>query len=278
MFSMKECLNSTREKTLDYQSIARKQKAILLVYKDVFSACEKHGLRLFLQGGTLLGKIRHDGFIPWDDDMDLGLCRADYEKLKDVYECELKEKYHLYIPGGTEGSHTRFAQFFPRDNEQSEEIWLDIFPIDYAPDNRLQRALKGIKCNALMLIGGSIEFMENCTLETKEALKRTTTGRVNLCIREILHFLFRRISLQRWYIIIDRAAKYTKETSKSTSALGRWHYFGELQNADVFFPLKKSTFCGCDAWTLNNPENYLRHNYGDNYMEIPPIEKRESHS
>ena len=113
LLSLKSVLNKTREKKyIDQEQIKQLQNALLKIYVDVFSACSKHGLKLFLQGGTLLGKIRHDGFIPWDDDMDLGLYRDDYDRLEYIYELELADKYTLQKPGYKEGTNTRFAQIY----------------------------------------------------------------------------------------------------------------------------------------------------------------------
>ena len=62
---------------------------------DLDERCRKHGIKLFLVGGSLLGAVRHGGFIPWDDDMDLGASREDYEKLKEIFDEEFSDSYEL---------------------------------------------------------------------------------------------------------------------------------------------------------------------------------------
>ena len=63
---------------------ARMKELLLMIYKDVFAVCEENNLTLFLGGGSALGQVRHGGFIPWDDDMDLMMIREDYEAFKKI--------------------------------------------------------------------------------------------------------------------------------------------------------------------------------------------------
>ncbi len=276
LFSMKSALNKIREsKSIDSKKIIEKQKSLLEIYNDVFIAFDKYGVKLFLQGGTLLGKVRHDGFIPWDDDMDLGLCREDYEKIEEIYEKELSDRYILKKPGYRSGTETRFAQIYVKDT--SEKLWIDIFPIDYVSDNCIKKYLIGTMSNFLMGIAASIEFIDSCDENTRNKLVSSFNGAVNYYIRKIISKLFGWRSLDAWYAAIERTVRNKTAASFCTSSLGRWHYFGEMQRSDVFFPLKESSFCGIKAWTLNKEKQYLEHNYGPNYMEIPPEQQRESH-
>ena len=276
LFSMKSALNRTRTSRMsDSKIILEKQKSLLEIYKDIFLAFDKYGVKLFLQGGTLLGKVRHDGFIPWDDDMDLGLSREDYERIEEIYERELSDRYILKKPGYKEGTETRFAQIYKKDT--SKKLWIDIFPIDYVSDNCIKKYLVGITGNLLMGIAGSIEFIDNCDKDTKDKLVSSFNGAINYYLRKIISKLFGWRSLDAWYAGIERTVRNKKNATFCTSSLGRWHYFGEMQKSDVFFPLKESSFCGIKAWTLNKERQYLEHNYGLNYMEIPSEQQRETH-
>lgn len=278
LLSMKAALNKTRKKeNRNLNSIELKQNALLEIYKDVFDACEKHGLKLFLQGGTLLGKVRHNGFIPWDDDMDLGLYRDDYDKLEFVYESELADKYTLQKPGYKDGTRTRFAQIYCGKKNFPDNIWIDIFPIDYVPDNKIKRLYVGVRCNMLMGIAGSIEFINSCDEKMRHQLLQSPIGILNYYIRKGISVLFSWRKLDKWYSVIEKTARNNKPAKYSTSSMGRWHYFGEMQKSNVFFPLKPETFCGVSAWTISDSKGYLTHNYGSDYMKVPSEEERESH-
>lgn len=276
LFSMKSAINTPGVKeSVDPDSIKQKQSEILKAYKKVFRACNRHGLKLFLQGGTLLGKVRHDGFIPWDDDIDLGLIRRDYDKLKDVFLEELADNFYLQMPGYDKDGGSRFAKIICKDRE---DIFIDIFPIDYVCGNTVKKNIVGIKSNILMMISGSMEFIRDCSPEQKARLFSSIGGRLNYYVRKSISVIFGFKSVDWWNKVVDDSVRNTKVSYYMTSGLGRWHYFGEIQKRDTFLPLRKTEFCGCNAWTINSPETYLEHNYGANYMEIPPERERESHS
>ena len=258
------------------------QKNLLLIYKDVYDACEKNGLRLFLQGGTLLGKVRHNGFIPWDDDMDLGMAREEYDRFIEIFDSVLGKEYALKAPGYKDGSDARFIHIYKKEPteqfiDSDKTLCLDVFPIDYAPDNIVRRTLKGIKSNALMFIEGSKSFDDYCSPEMAASLKKSASGYINYYIRKTVAWVYRKKAIDSIQGKIDKAVCYKKKGKLCTSATGRWHYFGELQDSNVFFPLKRTDFCGIGAWTINQEEEYLRHNYGPDYMKIHPEHERERH-
>lgn len=119
------------------------QMVELDIAKAFVTICEKHHLRYFMLGGTLLGAIRHQGFIPWDDDMDLGMPRPDYEKFKRIAEKELPAPYRL--DSFAHGGHYYYLRVINptvklwRTKGQKKtkiDVWIDIFPLDGAPDTK----------------------------------------------------------------------------------------------------------------------------------------------
>ena len=113
---------------------------LLILLKRFDDLCAEHGISYSLHGGTLLGAIREHGFIPWDDDADLTLTRAEYEKLRDVlHSTDL----------GPEFTFREFAAQHPRlwmRREGKPGVWLDLFIYDYIAQNKLIRKLKLLGC------------------------------------------------------------------------------------------------------------------------------------
>lgn len=288
-YSMKTILNETHSDNtheLRDEELKYLQNEMLSIYKDVFEVCERNNLKLFLQGGTLLGKVRHNGFIPWDDDMDFGMSRTDYNQFIKIFDKELSDKYILRAPGYKGGATTRFIHIYKKNSYLEYEtsnsntinkISIDIFPIDYAPNNKIVRYIKAVISNGRTFVTSSLEFADFCDDKTKEKLLSNFNGKMNYYSRVIVASLYKRADRDLLYAKLDREVSGFKKTQWCTSSMGRKHYLGELQPSDTFFPLKRTDFCGVDAWTLNHPERYLRHNYGQNFMEIPPKEKREKH-
>ena len=95
------------EKDLDLREY---QLVLLGILKDVAEVCRKHEIRFYLGEGSLLGAIRHDGFIPWDDDIDILMYRADYEKFLSLAPAALGDAYEVQAPGITKPFWHPYAQ------------------------------------------------------------------------------------------------------------------------------------------------------------------------
>lgn len=134
----------------DNHELRSLQLTELKVIRLISEICEKHGLRYFMVGGTMLGATRHKGFIPWDDDADVAMPRPDYEKFIEVAPKELPAGYEFLTYRKTEGYHRGFNRVVDmnvtvinasNETEQRENAWVDIFPLDGMPSSRIaQRA------------------------------------------------------------------------------------------------------------------------------------------
>ena len=129
----------------------------LEILKDVDAFCKANGIRYSMAYGTLLGAVRHKGFIPWDDDVDIVMMRSDYERFCREYK---SDKYELFGNPRTSDAYVAYARvadmkdtesrtYIPwAGNRQDQGVRIDVFPLDYAPDDEqeqlLQRLLHGL--------------------------------------------------------------------------------------------------------------------------------------
>lgn len=123
----------------------QKHKDVLLeLFEEFDRVCKKHDIPYILFCGTALGAIRHKGFIPWDDDIDVSMLRHDYERFLEVAPKELKEQYYLqaeyskhwpaHISKLRKNNTTCLEKFHPKDKKMHQGIYIDIFPCDNASD------------------------------------------------------------------------------------------------------------------------------------------------
>jgi lipopolysaccharide cholinephosphotransferase len=121
---------------------------LLMMYNDVAKLCKENNLTLMLGGGSALGAVRHNGFIPWDDDLDLMMYRPDYDKLISLLESgALSDKYEFSAPNPHSISTNRFLMIYLKGTTLEEVgtsnlsvpkgIKLDVFAIVNVPSNKL---------------------------------------------------------------------------------------------------------------------------------------------
>lgn len=259
-------------------------QTLLDIYKDILHVCEENNIICFLGGGSCLGAVRHNGFIPWDDDLDLLMFRNDYEKLPALLNKYYGEKYSIIGPTYKSNNPFNFIKVEKQgtlirtvfdDESDTNGISIDIFPIDSIPSYKLHNLFHGFLLNTIFYIAICTKLYQKPTMADK-VLSATKEGKKKLFLRKTIGFLFSWQNYPKWMLWGDRIASKTYKTEMTAIPSGRLHYFGEIHRVDDYLPPIKRNFEGIEAYIPNNYDKYLSTLYGD-YMQIPPIEKREKH-
>lgn len=238
--------------------------------ETIDKVCREHDIKYYVIAGTLLGAVRHKGFIPWDDDMDIGMMRQDYDTLIEHAEEWLPEPFHIV----THENCDKYPKYFAKLEDISTTIvenfhlgykggiYMDIFALDEVPNNKLKRWFHYKK------------FMLS---------------------RQILYFMYRdpykhgRGPRSWWPALLQKL--FTRNGVHSWSQKVLKEYFGKpncdylMTHDDGFRAFDKKFFgepsilefegfrcCGPSDYS-----NFLSVMYGSDYMELPPEEKRRSH-
>lgn len=136
------------------------QSQILNVYKKIKNICDENNLRYYAIGGTCIGAVRHNGFIPWDDDMDIAMPRRDYEKLKDIIRNSEEHELEVVTQDDRENYRPLFMKVYNPNTTYVESdvmdikdsitgIFVDVMPLDGLPEEQLRRK---ILCNRLIYL------------------------------------------------------------------------------------------------------------------------------
>ena len=261
------------------------QNTLLGMYVDLKKVCDRYNLKAYLCGGSALGCVRHGGFIPWDDDLDVAMTRNDYNKLKVVFAAELGDKNILNAPDISEHPITRFPKILKKGTRfvnyggvykpESSMIYLDIFLIENIPNSLLIRTIKGVAANFCEAVSAQIEIKNGWSYLKDIYLK---DNKLFAYMKYYAGFICSALPYEKWLKIIDRLIQHRNDNSEYCGLVtGRKHYFGEILKREAFFPGTVGVFAGHEADLFQNTDEYLTNLYGEDYMTPPPIEKRECH-
>lgn len=260
-----------------YQAISLKemQQYLLEDLKEIDRVCKELDCTYFLAYGTLLGAVRHDGFIPWDDDVDIWMFRKDFEKFVSEAPKVLKSNY--FIQNAITDKHYDLAHIpckLRNDNTTLIEQWnknyhqggfIDIFPLDYVGDNpELFFKLKK-KCAFIESLKMRISFKQ------LSGIKRY--------IRIFLQIIFKLVPMRTIYKYVHKKIELARDNDKSANSdvtTGFDDIDKPIYKKEYFFPPKKHIYEGCEFTIPNNPDLILKEKYGD-YMKLPDESQRIPH-
>lgn len=249
---------------IDPKDLRKAQHIMLDMLVEFDAICKKYDLKYWLDSGTLLGTVRHQGFIPWDDDIDLSMPVEDYNKLKQIAKDELSDS--IFFQTAQTDSQFKFDYIKLRSHKAKivefhevgrevgyhQGVFVDIFPmltLENTDMNKIfyEETLKDIRS------------VSSVSLHTPEG-KDDPVSRKKLVdsLRE---------RHQGW-IREDTKVIYGGEMPDIAS----WFDFKEV------FPLKKMMFEGVEFPVPNNPDHYLNAIYSFDFMELPPKDKRMVHA
>lgn len=267
------------ESTMTYDDeITEIHNLLLQMLNWYHNFCEKNSLRYYVIGGTMLGAIRHNGFIPWDDDIDVGMPRRDYEKFAKLMSHEQHNRYtfetadmkhhgFLFPYAKIYDTKTTFIENIARTRYQLKRgIYLDVFPIDGIGDSEEESKKNYEKISKMLLL---LSIIKSSVTKNREWYK-------NLAIITI-QLLFWGINPRYLINIINKLCKKHDFDSSSIvgNLVGAWGY-REIMKKEYFGEPQEYKFETITVYGVERPDNYLSCLYGD-YMKLPPEEKRTSH-
>lgn len=271
---------------LTSEELSALQECYLEMLRDIVSTCEKYNITYMAAGGTALGSIRHKGFIPWDDDVDLIMPREDLDRFVKIFDESLGNDYELTSPNsnyplesmitGVYKKNTLKANLMTYGTDLPQGVHVDIFPIESVPQNVVLRRLKGILALGFQFIAVSSLLYHFRNEDKKAMFCQSASGRFNYCLRMTVGFLFSFRSYKKWGNLFDRFVRCKKDTGLWAVPTDIGHYFGHIMPKEVYYPPIKGMFENMEINLPHNPDAYLKNQYGD-YMKIPPEEEREKH-
>ena len=252
------------KKITDIHELRSIQMGIL---DEVHRFCEAHGLRYFLSSGTLIGAVRHKGYIPWDDDIDIYMPREDYETFLNTYHDE-KGIYRAINPASESHYYYTFAKVVDQRTHMVERetegyeigIYMDIFPVDFVTEDLKERERIFRQKKLLYKI-------RRCKISQSNPLQSTLAYLVYKCWPMSVKQIERRI---RKLIVLEKPTPTVcNMTEAGPSIKGCFPAEDIASSVDIEFE-------GRMYKTMVGYKDYLERTYGD-YMTLPPVEQRVTH-
>lgn len=258
--------------------IALAQQKMYLILKEIQRICDKHDIKYWIDAGTLLGAVRHKGFIPWDDDIDICMLRSDYNKFISLAKNELDKDFFLQtsetdvnypkrtIPCKIRMNNTEIIEsediFYGINNFSFHKgLFVDVFPMDYYSSN--------IHFRKFQRLFSYVYYMKTSSVFSNHKNK----------LRKYISNIFKYIP---WYFVEKVKLKLiNNQNNKYNKVIG---YGIEIPNCNYYhrvddiFPLSNLFFYGDNEPVPNEYNKYLFELYGSDFMSLPPVSQRKIHA
>jgi lipopolysaccharide cholinephosphotransferase len=267
----------------DNKVLRKLQLAQCEVFKDFIKICEEHNIEYFLFSGCAIGVERHGGFIPWDDDIDIGMRRKEYDKFREIAKKEYTEKYRL-LDMDVDPKFPFFnANFIRRGTvnvpKMYEHLHLDtgidvaLYPFDNVADNKLQRFHQCFWAFFWHKIRTLQEF--DTPYVAMSGWKKSLVLGVCKFIHNVLKVLhISKTAVNKKYL--KHATRYNDRDTELITSFFATKPLGEAVFIKELYPLKDGMFEGFKVKIPCRNDQYLTRMYGD-YMKLPPEEYRKNH-
>lgn len=268
--------NQKRVNVMDNETLRKVQLVQLEIAKEIKRVCEENNITCWMEGGTLLGAVRHGGFIPWDDDLDLGMHREDYEKFLRIAPDALNEKYELVDWKTVRDYPNFFCKVMKKGTVYVEEmmsgsskcgIWVDIFPYDNCPNEASARKRQIAQLTVLRAMIRAKTHWNSWYVRGKFVLKKWL---VNLPFQIMAAFFTKE---QLVYAYEQCTTQYNKTSCSNVFYHdpvfgGKWVMPKKIFAEFIQLPFEDDTLTSPVGY-----DTYLTRGYGD-YMTPPPEDKR----
>lgn len=261
--------NLMRNGINDEYGIQKLQNVILNIMLDIDNLCNKHNIDYYIIGGTALGAVRHGGFIPWDDDLDIAMTRDNYIRFLEISRKEMYVDYYIQ-EGGLDWpiyfSKVRLKKTYVNEFEENvyvpkenQGIYVDIFPLDNVPNNRIGQIWWYFCGKALVAYSLHKRGYSSASMGRKIIIALTFPIEIGI----IRKFLLKQI---------------TKYNIRKTNYIGGFSMISRLNNAFMLSsywgkPIR-IPFETVNLMAPANLDGFLSFYFG-NYMKLPPVEKRQ---
>ena len=270
-----------KKRELTPEEFKKMQSLELGMLKDFDRVCRKHNIKYTIVGGTMLGAVRHKGFIPWDDDADIGMLREEYEKFKKVIDelnpgiCYFQD--HTTDPeyrwgyGKLRRANTKYVRVGQEHLKCKTGIFVDVFPLDDCPRSTLGQMIQDLYCFCCRKVLWS------------------EVGRV--ACNGISKYWYTVLSYIPTHFVFSLLHLYTNKSRNNRDCLVRTLCFTSIGKLYIKHPLKqryglpKRWFLDCSEYNFENikimgsrnSDEVLSFWFGD-YMKLPPEDQREQHA